>query len=369
MKIILKVLKWILILLILLLALATFMGRSYGQTFILLLAAATLLYWPAWIRRKFNTARSAMIRLLVVITLFLLAFVVFGPDPKQSIYTSQALHDELMHIYDRQVKAWPAETEDIYIPTVYGDVHVLTCGNADDPPLLMFHAASMGAPSWAENIAPLLGHYRIYAIDNPGEGNKSELYHALTYPKNGKEIADLYALLADSLGIDRAPIFGASNGGFIAMKFAFYHPERVESLVLFGPMGLTQLTGKSIFMLAVASMYPFQLIRDQVTEWALGDDDYVLEHYSDWFNCIMKATIPSVAQPVPMTSAQKKDMQMPVLLFLGTKDNIVGDAKNATEVAADFPDVRIETLESGHLIAVEKAVYVNGVLRDFLGIE
>ena len=140
-------------------------------------------------------------------------------------------------------------------------------------------------------------------------------------------------------------------------------------MALFGPMGLTQLSGKSIMMLSVASMYPFQFVRDRVTKWALGEAPEVTGSYGDWFNCMMKATIPSVTMPEPMTSEQKASMDLPVLLFLGTEDPIVGEAEHAKKVAEEYPDIRIEVLDSGHLIAVEHAAYVNSVVLDFLGQE
>ena len=70
--------------------------------------------------------------------------------------------------------------------------------------------------------------------------------------------------------------------------------------------------------------------------------------------------------PVPMTTKQKNQMDLPVLLFLGTEDQIVGDAEVAEQTAREFPGIRTEILESGHLIAVEHAAYVNSVVREFL---
>jgi hypothetical protein len=34
-------------------------------------------------------------------------------------------------------------------------------------------------------------------------------------------------------------------------------------------------------MLSIASMYPFQFVRDRVTKWALGEDEYVNRKYGD----------------------------------------------------------------------------------------
>jgi pimeloyl-ACP methyl ester carboxylesterase len=364
-----QVIKWIIIILIILFSLATFMGKNYGQTTILLLIALILAYWPKFLRDKIGKNFSLISRIAFILLLLVLNFTFFKSGPKTTIYTDQVYKTELMNIYDEKVSSWPDSTEDIFIETKYGEVHLLVCGSHDKPPLVMLHAASMGAHSWAENLEPLLDNYRIYSFDNIGEGNKSELTDAMVYPNTGQEIADLYSTLLDSLRISNAPVFGASNGGFIAQCLAYYYPEKVESMLLFGPMGLTQLTKGSIIMLSAASMYPFQFIRDAVAKWALGEDEYCNEKYGDWFNCIMKGTIPSVAQPIPMKTEQKQMMNMPILLFLGTEDRIVGDADTAEKTALQYPNIEIEVLESGHLIAVEQRYFVNQRIKEFLNLK
>lgn len=367
-NILLNLIRVILIAGILLFSIATFMAKSYIQTLFLLMVLILLIYWPGFLKQKFGNAISLTIRILSMIILFSLNFTLFKTGPKTSIYLSEDLHKELIQIYDERLDSWPENTTETDVQTKYGNVHVLACGSEENPPLMMIHAASMGAHSWSENLEPLLNHYRIYSIDNIGEGNKSKLYDATTYPNSQKEIAEFYATIADSLKIDSCPVFGASNGGYISMVYAYYFPERVKSLALFGPMGLTQLTPKSIMMLSITTLYPFQFIRDIVTKWAIGDKEHTIAAYGKWFNCIINATMPSVAMPVPMTPEQKNAMDMPVLLFLGTEDNIVGDAENAKEIAADFPDIQIEILESGHLIAVDQYKKVNESLLEFLDI-
>ena len=367
-KIILQTLKWIVIAGIVLFSLALFLNKLYIQTLIFLLIAATLARWPKLILKKWNKKIAFISRTGFLILLVLIKVVFLKNEPKSTIYTSEENLEELTAIYNKKIADWPENTEDIFIDTNYGKVHILACGSIENPPLMMFHAASMGAHSWAENLKPIINHYRIYSVDNIGEGNKSRLNNVSIYPNSPKEIADFYASIADSLGIERSPVFGASNGGFIAQVYAYYYPEKVESLALFGPMGLTQLSGKSIFMLAVSSMYPLQSIRDNVAKWAIGDDEYVNQKYGDWFNQIMVATIPSVCQPVPMPTKQKQQMKMPVLLFLGTKDPIVGDAEIAKQTALDYPNIDIEILESGHLISVEKSDIINKKLIRFLNL-
>jgi pimeloyl-ACP methyl ester carboxylesterase len=365
-KILLITLKCLIIALILLFSVATLVGKSYVQTGLLWMVVVAIAWWPPAIKQRWTKRAFSLSRWGLVFVLLLISFIAFKPEPKKSIYTSDQLKEELMTIYNEKVQDWPDDTRDIYIETAYGTVHVLACGSEENPPLVLIHAASMGAHSWAENLDPLLHHYRIYSIDNIGEGNRSVLKDALEFPDSQKEIADHFAFIMDALNVKSSPVFGASNGGFIATCYADHYPERVESLALFGPMGLTQLSGKSIMMLSIAIMYPFDFIRDEVTRWALGDDPYVAGKYGDWFNAILRGTIPSVAQPVPMSTEQKSTMEMPILLFLGTQDEIVGDVASARQLALEYPDIQIEVLESGHMVAIEHAGYVNSVVSEFL---
>jgi pimeloyl-ACP methyl ester carboxylesterase len=365
MKYFVIILKVLLSIPLLLFATATFLGGAYLQTVCLAAVVLALYYWPVL---KKNKQLSSVLRYSFIALMLIFQFTVFKSEPKQSIYLSEALKNELYSVYNSKKASWPDTTEDIFIETKYGKVHVLATGNKELPAILLFHAASMGAHSWAENLQPLIGHYRIYAVDNIGEGNLSELIDPLVYPKTTKEIADLYADIANKLGVVSSPVFGASNGGYIAQVYAYYYPEKVQSIALFGPMGLTPLSNKSIFMLGAASMYPVDFMRSKVVHWAFGDDKYCHEKYGDWFDIIMKGTIPSIAQPQPMSTEQKKSMKMPIILFLGTADPIVGDAEIARKEAEEYPNIDIQVLNSGHIIAVEHRNYINQSVTEFLNL-
>jgi len=365
-KVIGWVLRIVLIVLILIFSVATFMGGSYLQTALLWLAVIFVFWWPKFLTFRKGKGWTPVLRVVVVLILLATNFTLFAPGPKTSIYLSNAHEERLMKVYDARMAQWPADTESIFLDTDWGKVHVLSCGDSTNPPLVMIHAASMAAHSWADNLAPLLPFFRIYAIDNIGEGNRSQLQDAEKFPVDGRAIADLYAGILSQLGVERAPVLGASNGGYIAQTLAYHYPKKVKCLALFGPMGLTPLTSGSVMMLSIATMYPFQFVRDWVTKWALGADPYTRRVFRDWFDAILKGTMPSVAMPKPMTIEQKKAMNMPVLLFLGIRDPIVGDAAVAAETARQYPNIEIIILDSGHIVAVEHRDKVNAKLMEFL---
>jgi pimeloyl-ACP methyl ester carboxylesterase/DNA-binding CsgD family transcriptional regulator len=57
-------------------------------------------------------------------------------------------------------------------------------------------------------------------------------------------VSDLEAVI-DSAGLTRFTLFGPSQGGAVAMKYAVRHPERVNRLVLFGAFARGKLARKS----------------------------------------------------------------------------------------------------------------------------
>ena len=54
------------------------------------------------------------------------------------------------------------------------------------------------------------------------------------------------------------------------------------------------------------------------------------------------------------------------MLFLGTKDIVVGDHEIAAGNAQSFPNVQVELHDSGHLIGVEHAETVDQQMAHFL---
>ncbi len=270
-----------------------------------------------------------------------------------------------MAIYDKKLANWPLPYETRMVDTTYGKVHVIVSGAEDAPPLLLLHASAMSGWSWRDNIAVLGQHYRTYAIDLIGESNRSVLNDAATYPADGEALAHLYAEIADALGVERANVVGASFGGFIATNYARYYPERVERLALLGPMGLTPSTAETALRIMFVQFFPLQPIQSNTVHWALGDDPYVLDETAEWFGYVVMGVLPRVAAPRAFTPVELQEVSVPLLLVIGTRDNLTGDPQAVRELAENVPDIDIQVLDSAHLIGMEKADEVNALLLEF----
>jgi len=284
---------------------------------------------------------------------------------ENSIFRSEEARDRLMEIYDGLLAGWPIPYEELDVETGFGIVHVIASGPEDGRPILLFHASGMSATSWRWNIETLSA-YRTYAIDHIGEVNKSRLASTDSFPKTIEEITGLYAEIADRLGVERSAVIAGSNGGFIAMNYAIRYPERVSKLVLTGPMGLTKPKAAMAIRLLAAQFIHLNMVEQSTLDWVLGNAPSVREPYGEWFSVMMSGSFPHVVPPTGIAQEDLAKIEAPVLLFLGTTDNLVGDEEKASRAASIIPDVRIEIVESSHLVNVEAAADVNERMGGFL---
>jgi len=286
---------------------------------------------------------------------------------ENSIFRSEEARDRLMEIYDEILTTrWPVPFEELDVETSFGIVHVIASGPEEGEPVLMLHASGMSATSWAWNVEAF-GGYRTYAIDHIGEVNRSRLATTEHFPKTVAEITGLYAEIADQLGVSQSIVIAGSNGGFAAMNYTIQYPDRVTKLVLTGPMGLTPPKMVMGIRLLAAQFIHLRFIEQGTLDWVLGKSPIVREPYEEWFSTMMSGSFPHVVPPKGIAPEDLATIDVPVLLFLGTTDNLVGPADKAAEAASVMPDVQIEIVESSHLVNVEAFEIVNAGIRELLG--
>lgn len=85
------------------------------------------------------------------------------------------------------------------------------------------------SPIWRPLLARLGQHHSVYRYDQRGTGLSDRTFHGRGIDAF---VGDLEAVV-DATGADKVPIFTASQGVAVALKFAADHPERVSRLVLY----------------------------------------------------------------------------------------------------------------------------------------
>ena len=128
----------------------------------------------------------------------------------------------------------PQLTSPTAIAGAYADINGLRTyyeRHGDGPPVVLLHGAFSNIETDFGGLIPLLAQHRqVIAIERQGHGRTGDIDRPLSY----EQWADDTAALLQHLGIDRADVFGYSQGGGVALQLASRHPALVRKLVLTG---------------------------------------------------------------------------------------------------------------------------------------
>ncbi len=111
---------------------------------------------------------------------------------------------------------------------IYFEIHGIK--NSAQPPLVLLHGGGDTINTSFGHILPELSRSRqIIAFEQQGYGHTADI---IERPFSFEQSADDTAALLDYLHIEKADLFGFSNGGTIALQVAIRHPKLVRKLVL-----------------------------------------------------------------------------------------------------------------------------------------
>lgn len=230
----------------------------------------------------------------------------------------------------------------------------------------------------ARNVTAFAQHYRVVAIDYPGHG-------FTTHATRGLEIADYVdhlRTLLDVLGVERAHLNGESLGGWIAVKFAVAHPERVDKLVLNTPGGAVSTPQararlRTLSQQAAEDPTP-ERIRARL-EWLMADNATVTDELVDIRRTIYSQ--PTFAESMRSILALQDDEirarnaitdeELAAIkhtaLVVWTSDDPSGPASAGAEMAKKIDNARFELIDNaGHWPQWEQFEQFNELVLNFL---
>lgn len=274
---------------------------------------------------------------------------------------------DYINAYNKTLSLFELPITEKDIRTQFGNAHVLVCGNAKNPPLVLFHGMNASSTMWYPNMKTLAKNYRVYAIDFLLEPGKSTCNMKRL---NKEEIAAWYDEIFSKLGLNSFYLVGCSRGGWLATTVALNKPEKIKKLVLLSPAQtftwippssalLSNITycispnkEKLDHILAGLSVRSVKISKTYFDQYYLGTEKENLSA------CIFEMT--------PYSRKSMSALTMPVLVLVGDKD-IINNQRCLDKVMKWVPNPDTGTIRNaGHFLSFDQPDTVNSYIHQFL---
>ncbi|MBS7250977.1 MAG: alpha/beta fold hydrolase [Candidatus Freyarchaeota archaeon] len=229
------------------------------------------------------------------------------------------------------------------------------------PALVLIHGMGGDSTEWSPLIPELSREVRCIAVDLRGHG-KSEKPNQ---PYTQDMFADDVAALLDTLKIDKAYICGVSMGGFVALKMALNHPEKVNGLILIDTAA--RIPPKSIeagarwakaFAEKGLEGYIEAEIKDIFHPMFVRRHKDAVKRFADSMRTRDPTTVSRIQQGYmkspPALENEIKKIKVPTLIIHGREDEVV-PVEEAEFIHKQIPNSQIAIIPfAGHAALLER---------------
>ena len=240
-----------------------------------------------------------------------------------------------------------------------GAVEIAYLDEGEGDPILLVHgfASTMNVnwvyPTWVSELRK--DGRRVIAFDNRGHGDSGKLYDAGAYDI-ATMAGDVIALM-DHLNLERADVMGYSLGSRMTAVLARHQPQRLRSAILGGiGIGLIEGGGPGENVAAALEAPSLEHVTDPVGRTFRAFADQTCSDRRALAACLRGSRR-------LMTRDEAAGISVPVLIAVGTTDEIAGSADALGKIIPGAQVLNIPNRD--HMRAVGDKVYKAGVL-DFL---
>ena len=238
------------------------------------------------------------------------------------------------------------------------------------------------SPVWRHWLNELSGRHRLVRYDERGCGLSDRHVDDLSLEA---WVQDLETVI-DTLGLERFPLLGTSQGGPVAVTYAVRHPEKVSHLILYGSFaqGWAKFNNAPHVVERMQALLTIirtgwgqdnPAFRQIFTSWFIPE---ATTEQKRWFNDLERITMaPETAARciVEFGNFDVLDLLPQVAvptLVLHARDDALVPFGAGRQLASTIPDARLVSLESKNHILLEAEPawprFLNEVRR-FLGVE
>jgi len=221
----------------------------------------------------------------------------------------------------------------------------LVAGNG--PPLVLVHGVAMRAEDWAPILRTFTKSHRVYAPDLLGYVGSD---HSI------RTQAEVVRGFLDAMQLQQPDMLGVSMGGWITLKLAAEHPQRVRKLVLVSSAGFAFKTSLNELSFSARNLDELRASLAMQSDRARLLPTFVLRDFlrhSKMKAPLVRASMRAALSGRDLMNRKLQRVTMPVLLVWGTSDRIV-PFQLAAEMQKELPQAKLVALEGcGHLAIIE----------------
>ena len=182
------------------------------------------------------------------------------------------------------------------------------------PKLLLLHGALGSTAYFKPLMAVLDQHYVLYTLNFSGHGDKPASPAGFSIAVFAEEVSDYL----NQNNLEKINVFGYSMGGYVAVYLANQHPEKVSKIFTLG----TKWDWNPESAIREAQMLQPEIVLKKVPQWAKSLEKL---HGKSWSELMQKTAqmMLEMGKNPPLSIAEYEQIQTPVLLTIGDKDQMV----------------------------------------------
>jgi pimeloyl-ACP methyl ester carboxylesterase len=239
----------------------------------------------------------------------------------------------------------------------HGAVEISYLDEGEGEPIFLVHgfASSKNVnwvyPTWVSDLKK--DGRRVIALDNRGHGDSGKLYDPAQYDI-ATMASDVIALM-DHLAIPQADIMGYSLGSRMTAVLAYNEPQRLRSAILGGiGIGLIEGGGPGENVVTALEAPSLEDVTDPVGRTFRAFADQTRSDRRALAACLRGSRR-------LMTRDEAANIDVPVLIAVGTADDIAGSAEALGKIIPGSEVLDIPNRD--HMRAVGDKVYKTGVVE------
>jgi pimeloyl-ACP methyl ester carboxylesterase len=195
----------------------------------------------------------------------------------------------------------------------------VTDSGGNGAPIILLHANTGTSESWQKQTPALVAAgYRVIAIDRPGWGKS-----VMREGQKPVSVAEDLDNLADHLNLTSFHLLGVAGGGYIALDYAAWQPQRLKSLIV-GASGLGLVGDEEAETFRKQAAIPgFDKQPPEVREMSPSYRGMNPEGVARWKEIQAHAMQPGAVVPpqrTPNTDAKISAITTPILVIAGDVD-------------------------------------------------